>query len=509
MRDYELKTAGIMTGNSLDGADTVLTSFSAAGMRDLMSYSRPFPQFLKHYLNELRNLVNAHKGNVAAAEKDFDSAVARSSNEMRTDLEKESGAAASFAALSKYYVMFCAEAVRELTNNAIQVGAIKTLADIDIVGFHGQTCAHFPPSIAKTKDVTELYTVQLGDGQLLADLLGIPVVYDFRSDDLMKAGEAAPLAPMHHLHLAESIATHPGASIAFLNAGNSGNISITNLDRKPSVMGWDCGPCNHFSDLLAQRELSMLCDHDGAIGARGKINLDLLQILFERAVITSKGENFLLMQPPKSSDPEWYRPPAELVGESQVGGAVLPLEQRLRTAQYFSAYCFFYSLSFLPEDFPLPAVFVLSGGGWKNPVLLRHMQGLCAGDFGANPVLPMHHDLFAALSKKILSSGAVQCRHAVDFGIDGTAMEARLFADAAVCRIEGVPYSLPEITGVKSATVLGIVRFPGGNVESASPLVRRLWSDKTNLTPDGGASSKAWNRATAGWAVRLKNLPPK
>ena len=43
---------------------------------------------------------------------------------------------------------------------------------VDVIGFHGQTIYHAPP-----------LTLQLGDGEQLATLTGIPVVYDFRTQD--------------------------------------------------------------------------------------------------------------------------------------------------------------------------------------------------------------------------------------------------------------------------------------------------------------------------------------
>ena len=71
--------------------------------------------------------------------------------------------------------------------------------EIAAIGFHGQTCDHFPPSAAGG---SEPYTLQVGDPRLLADLTGIPVIYDFRSDDLMNGGEGAPLAPLHNRRIA-------------------------------------------------------------------------------------------------------------------------------------------------------------------------------------------------------------------------------------------------------------------------------------------------------------------
>ena len=68
---------------------------------------------------------------------------------------------------------------------------------VDLVGFHGQTLAHDPRGRG---------TLQVGDGAGLAGALGLPVVWDFRSDDVAMGGEGAPLAPFFHFACARWIA---------------------------------------------------------------------------------------------------------------------------------------------------------------------------------------------------------------------------------------------------------------------------------------------------------------
>jgi 1,6-anhydro-N-acetylmuramate kinase len=71
-----------------------------------------------------------------------------------------------------------------------------TMADIGVVGFHGQTVLHRAPEKDRLGE-----TRQLGDGELMHSLLGTKVVYDFRSADMRAGGQGAPLAAAYHAAL--------------------------------------------------------------------------------------------------------------------------------------------------------------------------------------------------------------------------------------------------------------------------------------------------------------------
>jgi anhydro-N-acetylmuramic acid kinase len=66
----------------------------------------------------------------------------------------------------------------------------------ELVGFHGQTLAHDPGGRG---------THQAGDGAVLAEVLGLPVVWDFRTADVRLGGQGAPLAPFYHFACARRI----------------------------------------------------------------------------------------------------------------------------------------------------------------------------------------------------------------------------------------------------------------------------------------------------------------
>ena len=57
----------------------------------------------------------------------------------------------------------------------------------DFVASHGHTIFHRPE---------EHYTLQIGDGQELAKACGFTIINDFRSEDVSKGGQGAPLVPI-------------------------------------------------------------------------------------------------------------------------------------------------------------------------------------------------------------------------------------------------------------------------------------------------------------------------
>ena len=122
--------------------------------------------------------------------------------------------------------------------------ALSEFEDVDLIGFHGQTLAHEPSGRG---------TLQVGDGKGLAQALGVPVVWDFRSDDVAMGGEGAPLAPFFHFACAKWIgATEP---LCFLNLGGVGNLtyvdpSFDGPETPGALLAFDTGPANAPVDDL-------------------------------------------------------------------------------------------------------------------------------------------------------------------------------------------------------------------------------------------------------------------
>lgn len=424
-----MKYIGIMTGNSLDAADLVLTSVTDGKFQDLCFYSKPYPLALTQLILQLREKVKALRSDMSVLKNDE-----------------------AFSDAINFYTKFVADAV----NDFLSLEKIDR-SDIRAIGFHGQTLDHFPPSVAGQK---EPYTLQIGNAQMLADQTGIPVVFDFRSDDIFNGGEGAPLAPMHNFHLGQALLQSENDAVAFCNAGNTGNIAVVTSQ---GVSGWDVGPFNHFPDLLCRKFWNKSCDENGLIGQKGTILLPIVQKFYEASATTDDGSNFYQMMPPKSSDPAWYNLPEGLDDFAP--------EDILRSAEYFSAYNFVLSLRFLKIKQPITK-FVLFGGGWKNPNCLEDFKAiLCRHELSC--VLPEHEMLFSQILKNVPEV------HSADvYGISGQYMEARIFADLAHSFFEKIPFTTPQITGAEKEVVCGVLVQPFEN------------------------NNQLWSRAAKGWKIQ-------
>ncbi len=276
---------------------------------------------------------------------------------------------------------------------------------IRAVGFHGQTVLHRAPGPDRPGA-----TRQLGDGPLMAQRIGADVVYDLRSADVAAGGQGAPLAPVYHAALLDSI--QAGADTCVLNLGGVANLTWRAEDG--TIVGFDTGPANApINDFLRARGLGDM-DRDGALARRGTVDEGLLKRRLEHPYLT---------QPyPKSLDRFDF-------GHDWVEG--LSDEDGAATLTAFSAAAVGKALDILPTR---PRRLIVAGGGRRNPCLMD--------------------ELARRTGAEVLSAEDVQWR--------GDAIEAECFAFLAVRSLRALPLSFPTTTGAPAATPGGrIARYRG------------------------------------------------
>ena len=135
---------------------------------------------------------------------------------------------------------------------------------VALVGFHGQTIRHAP---------AEGITVQIGDAARMARVLGMPVVADFRSNDVLHGGQGAPLVPLYHAALADGL-PKPLMVVNIGGVSNAtwiGNAAVQN-DSGNTILAFDCGPGNALIDDWIAQHSAHRYDKDGAIAASGSVH---------------------------------------------------------------------------------------------------------------------------------------------------------------------------------------------------------------------------------------------
>ena len=274
-------------------------------------------------------------------------------------------------------------------------------ADVDVIGFHGQTVLHRPD---------EGLTVQLGDGGLLARETGIDVVYDMRANDMAHGGQGAPLIPVYHAALARNLPDGCAFPVVFVNIGGISNLTYVGADGE--IVAFDSGPGNTLIDQWVEAQAGIPFDQGGMIASEGRVVAGLAARYLDHPFFTAAVR--------RSLDRNDFAPPAS--GEAT-------LEDGARTLAHVTAAAILTSAGHLPQP---PKTYVVCGGGRLNRAIMDDLGGL-AGEQGAR-VIP-----------------------AEDAGLDGDSMEAEAWAYLAVRALDGLPLTFPGTTGVKAAVTGGVL----------------------------------------------------
>ena len=354
-------TVGLMTGTVLDGnIDVALLKTDGERIESFGPYIlAPYPRSIRDLLEE--TLAQARTWNFEGPDPEI------------------------FAVVEEALTRAQAAAVRALVDSA---GLM--LADIGIVGFHGQSVLHRAPQPGRLGA-----TRQLGDGELMHTLLGTKVAYDFRSADVQAGGQGAPLAAIYHQALLRGIGAK--GDVAVLNLGGVAN--LTWWDGRDRLIAFDAGPANApINDFIKGLGLGEM-DRNGALAQQGQVDEARLEQLLKHPYLTAAY--------PKSLDRfDFSSSMADGLGAA-AGAATL-------TA--FTTSAVGKALDLLPQR---PTRIVVCGGGRHNPAIMAMLKG----------------------------RAAVEVVPAEAVGWRGDAIEAECFAFLAARVLRGLPISFPTTTG--------------------------------------------------------------
>ncbi len=288
---------------------------------------------------------------------------------------------------------------------------------IQLVGSHGQTVWHQPPSQCPAGGTPS--TLQLGEPAIIAARSGVVTVGDFRVADIALGGEGAPLVPWVDWRLFRKA----GKRRVLQNIGGIANLTLV-TESLADLRAFDNGPGNVMIDALAPAASDGRddIDRDGVYSARGTVQADLLARLLD--------DPYLAQAPPKSTGRERYG------RETALRWAAAHVDRRpvdlLATAVAFTAHAITDSYArFLLPDGRIDEV-LISGGGAHNRTLM------------------------AALAERL----AVPVSRFEEQGVDADAKEAVAFALLAVECVAGRSANVPHVSGARGPARLGKVCFP-------------------------------------------------
>ena len=382
--------AGVMSGTSLDGIDVVIA--------DLQGHGR-----------QLR--ITGWYGSSFAFSKELSAHLAKAASEESIGV----------AELSQLNVRLAHEYARAIARTlATKEDSIQSL---DLVGCHGQTIRHLPDK-APYLGIQIHSTLQIGDPATLAQLLGLPVIGDFRLADMACGGQGAPLVP----YFDYVIFTHETEVRGCLNLGGVANLTVlpsgASVDQ---VFGFDTGPANMIIDALCSRLLGIPFDEGGEIAKSGSVNEALLSELLL--------DEYFLSAPPKSTGRDYLN--RKLLRRLLDRSDHMSAEDLIATATALTAVSVWRAYKAFVEPRYAINRLIVSGGGAHNQTLMDLLK-----------------DCFAR------NACAVDIETSDSYGIDVDSKEALCFAVLAHETANGIPTSIPSVTGADRTAVLGKLCVP-------------------------------------------------
>lgn len=262
-----------------------------------------------------------------------------------------------------------------------------------LIASHGHTIFHRPE---------ENYTLQIGNGNEIAKITGITTINDFRSEDVAKGGQGAPLVPIGDKYL---FADFP----ICLNIGGIANVSY---DIEKHRIAYDICMANQLLNYLANK-LGYEYDNNGNFARQGHVDEILLSQLNENPYYTQEA--------PKSLGREFF----EKNQRDIIDNSRLDIRDVMATATEHIAYQIASATSHLEKS-----KILITGGGAKNNYLIERIRTLSKHEI----VIP---DTMT-----------------IDY------KEALIFAFLGVLKMEGKVNVLSSVTGASSDSSSGNICLP-------------------------------------------------
>ena len=271
---------------------------------------------------------------------------------------------------------------------------LDILSSCDLIGFHGQTLYHDP---------NKKISIQLGNPKKLAQILKKNVIFGFRSKDLSLGGQGAPIAPIYHKFIMETLDIE--LPCCFLNIGGVSNLTYWDGEL---LIGFDTGPGNALMDDFMSSKLNKNYDKDGILASKGTP--------IKEEVIKFLEFNFFKKPPPKSLDRQIF-----LYFYNELIKKNYSIHDIMATLAEFTVETIVTSLELLPKKVKN---IIITGGGYRNIHLMGRLKD--------------------RLKIKVFNEKQI--------GINFDYIESELIAYLSARSIYKLPFTFPSTTGVSKPT---------------------------------------------------------
>lgn len=293
---------------------------------------------------------------------------------------------------------------------------------LELIGCHGQTIYHQGEALEYLGTPVAV-TWQTGEGAVVAQRTGVPVVSDFRPADMAAGGKGAPLVPM----LDHIVYRHRTRGRILQNIGGIGNLTAVPAGAKlEDLIAFDTGPGNMVIDACMEKLYRKRYDQDGRVAATGKPLDNIVSELLRNPYFKQK--------PPKTAGREEFG--VEYVERFLRRCGRARKEDVIATATALTVRTIAESVKtfVLRKQEGNYKDFVVAGGGSRNGTLMK------------------------MLTAELRPLG-LGIRDSADFGVPAESKEAIAFAVLAYLTWNRQPGNVPAATGAKKAAILGKISY--------------------------------------------------
>ncbi|MCP9292063.1 anhydro-N-acetylmuramic acid kinase [Gracilimonas sediminicola] len=238
-RKPERLIVGLMSGTSLDGLDICLCKVSGSGNNSKIEVIK---FTTKEYSTPLRDRIRAIQSKEQVRAREL------------TILHTE---------LAGRYASWILDSLNDWGIDPDKV---------DLIASHGQTIYHAPAQLEEEEHAT----LQIVDGDHIAQKSGIITIFDFRQKHTAVGGEGAPLAGIFD----EVLFRHQEKHRLLLNLGGIANFTwLPSHKTGEPILTSDTGPANTLINEAMQKYFDQPFDDQGEVAASGTVHSELVRYI--------------------------------------------------------------------------------------------------------------------------------------------------------------------------------------------------------------------------------------